>query len=875
MKYIHPEAFNGHLHEYLRTNGHFQKELAVAIGLHPKVLSRKLRGNADAHLNEQDVKNIITTLAEWKVITTREQAIYLLSLAQLDASSFSGDEWHAPPLNELTIEDAIDIIQADQPGLLTHPIYPPAHADYVLSRHLQHNLLAPFTRLIGREKEVAQLRQLLEQDDVRLVTLAGPGGSGKTRLALQVANELANAFTHGVWFVSLTSVRDAALVSQSIMQAMNIVPTSMLSATQNLTAHLRNRKLLLILDNFEHVLEAATIISDLLQASPELKVLATSRAVLHLQGEHEFIVPPLDVPDDNTVLGTEKIAQYSAVQLFIERAQAVAHGFSLTAENAAIIAQICARVDGLPLALELAAARIKALSPGQLLARLSKARLPMLTGGAKNLPDRQQTLRKTISWSYNLLSPTDQRWFARLGVFSGGWSLEAVEAMMQAMKIDRHTDQEEASSASYSSQTPEVPIPETALELLEHLMDNSLLVRLPAMAGQARFTLQETLREYVLEQLTVHGECERLRDWHSSYYLQVAEAAELGLRGAEQRMWQERLVTEQENFRAALEWSCQRAQAETRTGLHATEVSLRLAAALRPHWEWQGQFVEGRRWLETALALPGEGAERTILAARAKALSEAARVACLQNEQERAVALAEASIALWQQLDDTKGLAVALLYRGWVAITVGDYVLAKRVYEWGLQLLSSTDDIWLHAQLLFYLGTVAGFTDDFEQMRVFYAQSKALFERVGDKIAIADLLKDRGGMAILEGYYDEAIDYVLQSIPLSRAFGYKQFLATGMGLLGFAVGARGEPDPVSASLQAVQLWGGADNIHHSIGSSSWISNFPVAHAMYIQIRTRVDDASWKAAWRKGKSFTVEQALAYCLEIAGKSYNVTL
>jgi predicted ATPase len=863
LNYLHPEAFNNSLHEYLRAHNRFQKELAAAIGLHPKVLSRKLRGNADAHLTEQDIRNIIKALAEWKVITTQDEAIHLLELTWLDASSFSEDMWHTSPLSELVRSDAMGLIQSDEPTISTYPMYPPAHADYILSRHLQHHLLTPLTRLIGRETAIAQLRQLLEQDDVRLVTLAGAGGSGKTRLALQVANELAQVFAQGVWFVSLAPVRDATLVPQSIMQALNIMPTSSISATNHLTAYLRNKHLLLILDNFEQVQEAATVVDELLTASPGLKVLVTSRAVLHLHGEHEFSVPPLDFPTAAEGMETTQLAQYSAIQLFVEHVWAVDHDFRLTDENAADIAQICARVDGLPLALELAAARVKVLSPAQLLARLSKARLSVLTGGPRNLPDRQQTLRKTITWSYKLLSQKEQWWFARLGVFSGGWSLEAVETMMQDMPTDLQSGQKDGAITTAS---------ECALELLEHLRDTSLLVRLPAMARPVRFTLRETVREYVLEQLTAHGEYERLHDWHSSYYLAVAEAAEMGLRGAQQRMWRERLMAEQENFRAALAWLCQQAQAETGAGQSATDLSLRLAAALRSHWEWQGHIVEGRHWLETVLALPiGEGAGRSLVAARAKVLSETARIACLQNEQERAVALAEASIALWQQLDDATGLATAFLYRGWVATIMCDFALAKRVYQQGLQLLSpaTAKDQWLRAQLHFCVGTAEGFSGDFEQMRVYYAQSKAMFEQIGDKIAIADLLKDRGGMAILEGRYDEAIAYLVRSIPLSHELGYKQFLATGMGSLGFAVGARGEPDPITASLQTAQLWGAVESIHHSIGSSYWIINLPLAQTLFLQIRSRVDDASWKTAWRKGRALSAEEAVAFCLALAGK------
>ena len=275
-------------------------------------------------------------------------------------------------------------------------------------------------------------------------------------------------------------------------------------------------------------------------------MLVTSRVVLHLYGETEFNVPPLDVPDSSAVLDITRLEQYSAVQLFTERARAVSSDFILTPENASCIAQICKRVDGLPLALELAAARIKVLPLQQLLARLSEAPLSVLTGGARNLPGRQQTLHDTITWSYNLLSPNEQALFARLGVFRGGWSLEAAEAMMHALSADQHI--------------------EPTLDLLERLVDNSLVVRLrgeQVTAEQVRLTLLDTLREYALEQLNAHGECERLRDWHACYYLEEAEAAERGLRGPQQLVWRGQLVAERDNFRAALGWSLQRARAGT------------------------------------------------------------------------------------------------------------------------------------------------------------------------------------------------------------------------------------------------------------------------------------------------------------------------
>jgi predicted ATPase len=649
-----------------------------------------------------------------------------------------------------------------------------------------------------------------------------------------------------------------------------------LSPLQSLITYLRNKHVLLVLDNFEHVEEATTTVSELLAAVPGLKVLVTSRSVLHLYGEHEFSVPPLDLPGPGIALKATELSQYGAIQLFVERAQAVQPDFVLTDENAAAIAQICARVDGLPLALELAAARIRVLPPVVLLERLSQARLAMLTGGARNLPNRQQTLRDTITWSYDLLSSAGQAWFRRLGVFTGGWSLKAAEAMMQAVAADQ-----EDTSVSHSP-----------VDMLAQLVENSLLVRSPAAAGQARFSMLETLREYALERLAAEGEFERLRDWHACYYLKKAEAAELGLKGPQQLEWLARLTTDRDNFSAALEWSLQRArdhmrisafsfsgqglaggsgvvagskilstQGDPGAGLLAVELSLRLASAFRHYWEWQGDLTEARRWLGAALELPlAHEAGETVQAARAKALSEFSRLTCLQNDQTRAAELAEESIALFRRLDDPVGLAAALLHRAWAAHASGEYETAKCMLREGLQHLSATDDPWLYGQLLLYLADAAGFTFDFEQMRSFYTQSRELFEQIGDRIAIADLLKDQGGMSILESKYQESIDCLLKSIQLCYKMDHRQYITTGMCILSTAVGMREKPDPAQASLYSAQLLGAADGLMDTIGLTNWTKTNPLHQMVCQHIRSRVDEQSWETAYAAGRALTVEQAI---------------
>jgi predicted ATPase/tetratricopeptide (TPR) repeat protein len=865
---LHVGTFSNSVQECLRTSGYTQKELAAALGLHPKVLSRKLRGSGNAYLTHPEIQCIITILASWHAIMTRVEALYLLELAQVGPTLFSADEWQTPPLSTLA------------PGRAQ--LVPP---ELSASLH-QHNLPVTTTRLIGREWAVARLLQLIGRDDVRLVTLAGSGGSGKTRLALHVARELVSSFAQGVWFVALAGVNDPALVPMSIIQVLDLKPKPAVPPLESLITYLKNKQLLLVLDNFEQVGEAISTVDEMLAAAPGLNVIVTSRVVLRLYGEHQFSVPPLDIPDPSIVLTTTELTQYGSVQLFVERVRAVAPDFVLTDENATTIAQICARVDGLPLALELAAARVKVLPVASLLERLSMARLPSLTGGARNLPGRQQTLRNTITWSYNLLSANEQTWFRRLGVFTGGWSLDAAETMMQGVAANE-----------------DIPASGSPLDMLEQLVDNSLLIRLPPVGEQARFTMLETLRDYALEQLSEQGELERLRDWHAWYYMRVAEVAEPGLRGPQQLVWLARLKADRDNFRAALEWSLQRARSGIRisafpaqglieectevagsrtlsskavpgAGLLAVELCLRLAAALRPYWEWQGYLVEARSWLGATLELPlAEKAGEMVLAGRAKALSEYSRLASLENDQTRAAALVEESITLWQRLDDPTGLAAALIHRAWAALAMSEYESARRACLEGLQHLTITDDTWLRAQLLFYLGAAAGFTGDFEQMRDFYTQSRELFEQVGDTSSVADVLKDHGAMMILESKYAESIDYLIKSIQLCYKLDHKQFITTGMSWLSIAVGMRGEPNLTIASIHAAQLEGAAEGLMEAIGFTSWAETHPLVQVVQQYIRSRVDEQSWEAAWRAGRALTIEQAIDLAHRLANGSYSV--
>jgi tetratricopeptide (TPR) repeat protein len=479
-----------------------------------------------------------------------------------------------------------------------------------------------------------------------------------------------------------------------------------------------------------------------------------------------------------------------------------------------------------------------------------------------------------MQWSYSLLSSDEQAWFRRLAVFSGGCSLEAAEALMQHVTAGQD----------------DILAVDMPLDMLTRLVDNNLLVYRADENEQGRFSMLETLREYALERLKAQGEYVLMRDWHACYYLKEAEEGELGLRGPQQMAWLRRLERERDNFRAALEWALQRAREGESvqvlptfaravahgkevagskilsrhgfpvTGVCSLELALRLAAALRHFWEWQGNMNEARYWLDAVLAQPYQGeVGKTQQIARAKALSEYARLVLLQNDQERAVRLADESVALWRQLDEADGLAMALLHRGWVALAGTDFATAKAVFLEGIKLVASSNP-WLHAQLLFHLASAEGFTGVFERMYVCYDEARKLFEQVGDTCARADLLKDWGGMMLLEAEFLKAFDMLWQSLLLCRQLGNRQFIASGLGLLSFAVGLLPQLVPEQASLNSAYLGGAAESLMERIGFVPWTKSNDFIKAVRAFIRSRVTEDCWTEAWAAGRALTVEQAL---------------
>jgi predicted ATPase/DNA-binding XRE family transcriptional regulator len=494
------------------------------------------------------------------------------------------------------------------------------------------NLSLQLTPFIGREREVEEVKQRLLHPDVRLLTLTGPGGVGKTRLGLEVARQVMDQFEEGVCFVALAPISDPVLVPSAIAQAPRIKQGAGQSVAEALEQYLRERQQLLLLDNFERLLEAGPPLARLLSDCPRLKVLVTSRGVLRLQGEHKYEVPTLTLPPAGYRPYLE-VDRYEGIHLFAERARAARSEFRITTKNAPAVIELCRRLDGLPLAIELAAARVSLLPPEAMLARLGN-KLALLTGGARDLPDRQRTLRATLDWSYGLLNE-ERLLFARLAVFVGGWTLEGSEAVCDV--------------------GDEVDV----LQQISALVDKILVQQRGSIQHEPRFTMLETVREYALERLEESGELERLRRRHASYFLELAEEEERASRGPLQRAWLDRLETEHDNLRASLEWSL--------TSQGDTELGLQLTGALSHFWYVREHHSESRMWLQSAL----ERGSATS-AARAKVLVGAGRLAWFQGEFARVNTLVEESLTLYQSLGDDEGAAFALLVLGRTAVSQGN-----------------------------------------------------------------------------------------------------------------------------------------------------------------------------------------------------------
>jgi predicted ATPase/serine/threonine protein kinase len=588
------------------------------------------------------------------------------------------------------------------------------------------NIPVQRTGFVGREKEVVAAEELLLRADVRLLTITGPGGIGKTRLAVEVASGLIgrvpDRFPGGAHFIPLSSLSDPGLIASVIVQTLGIREAGNQSPLEILKKNLQDSlraPMLLLLDSFEHLIQAAPTVAQLLAVAPNLKILVTSRAALHVYGEREFPVPPLALPDARSMPPLEALSQYPAIALFLQRAVAAKPDFELNRENAQAVAEICARLDGLPLAIELAAARIKVLSPASMRTRLA-SRLQLLTGGARDLPQRQQTLRATMDWSYDLLSAAEQKLFRRLSVFVGGCNLEGVEAVCDT-KGDLDLD---------------------LLDGVSSMQDKSLLQQIEQANGESRFVMLETIREYAVEKLKASLEETSTKRAHAAYCLVLAEEEATEQSGAEGAEWLERFALEHDNFRAALEWL-------TETG--NAEWGLRLGAALFRFWETREYIAEGRDRLGKLLKLAGPATK-----ARERALFSAGVLAGEQADYAAAEPLFSAALEMARQLGDKRGVAVSLNALAVNARNRGDVAVALSLFEDGLAHWRELEDQKQVARSLSNLANVVKSQGDYARARSLHAECLSIFSGLGDRTGVAWSLNSQGDVARDQGDFADA-----------------------------------------------------------------------------------------------------------------------
>lgn len=729
-----------------------------------------------------------------------------------------------------------------------------------------NNLPIQLTTFIGREREVAEVKHLLS--DARLVTLTGSGGCGKTRLAIRVASELGNSYAHGVWYVELAPVSDPGLVSQTLLSIFNLREDSQRSALEVLIDNLREKTLLIVLDNCEHLIEACAQVSEaLLHACPNLRILATSREALGITGEAAYHVPSLSTPDPAHLPPLNELAEVDSIRLFVERASSSKPGFTLTQENATSIAKICRRLDGIPLALELAASRVKVLTPEQIASRLDD-RFRLLTGGSRTALPRQQTLRAMMDWSYSLLSEQEKILFRRLAVFTGGWTLEAAEAV-----CGEGIDQFEL------------------LDLMARLVDKSLIF-IDDSADEIRYHRLETIRQYSREKFSETDEVESVRDRHLAYYVYFSELADENLQRGEQIVWQNRMAVELDNLRSALEW-----------GLIKDPVSaLRIAGAANLFWTAGGYSAEGFRWtmraLEEVEQLPASqsSSSELRLAARAKALRGLARLFLSLGDNASAKRAAEESVALYRQSQDQRGLSFALIVLAYPLEFLGERERAAALLRESNAIARAEGDVYLICRSLNILARVivelredldtarrymdeslrlareaglrnqeaqaweiAGIIDmhsgHYAEARDKFKESARVYQEVG---ATFNVILEKSNLAHMErqiGNYNEALRYYRETIVVFRDIAQMGAVAHQLECFGYIAFAQNQNE------RAVQLLGAAGALRENGTPMT-----PDEQAYFDQqikgLREKMGLLKFDEYWSKGRLMTVEQAIAF-------------
>jgi predicted ATPase/DNA-binding CsgD family transcriptional regulator len=693
----------------------------------------------------------------------------------------------------------------------------------------EHNLPFPPTPLIGREVEIQATCEILGREGVRLLTFTGPPGVGKTRLALQVAADLSPLFPGGVRFVPLAPVRDPGLVLSAIASGAGIAEAAGQPLLDTLKGALLGRKTLLLLDNFEQVTEAAPLIGELITSCPQLRVLVTSREALRIYGEHEFAVPPLAMPTESPGVTPQELQRSEAASLFESRARATRPDFSVTAENAADVAEICRRLDGLPLAIELAAARINVLSPRAIADRLGR-RLQLLTGGPHDLPERQRTLHGAIGWSYSLLTPEEQRLFRHLSIFRGGCTLESAVAM--------------------SGDVSEGEV----LDIIASLINKSLVRKEESVGGEARYGMLETIQEYGLGELERQGEREELRMCHARHFLALAETAAGEMRGRDQSTWVSRVGAEHDNLRAALEWAAEGSDEES------ANIGLRIANALAFFWRVRSHLTEGRERMVAALHAAARVGSSTLTgsAERASVLGEAGWLAFLQGDFAAAREMCPRSLDLHRERDDEAGVTLLLVRLGAIHGHMGQFDTAQDLLEEGLALARERGDRYTVSTALNILGEVARLRGDIGAARPYYEESLQAKREMGGKMGIAVALHNLARVAHHEGAEREAGELFLEGLEIFFELGSQLDTAMCLAGVGGVEAARGRGE------RAVRLLGAANGLLGEIGAIVWLADREDFERDIESARALVDEAIFNRLWEEGRRMGADVAVRYAL-----------